>query len=574
MKLGNAVFAAKGWLPAVLLAAVRLISSGGGAGDLPPAPGGPVPTALIELDGTDSENPDGGELSYRWTQLDGPKVELSDPSAAKPYFRTGKPGLYRFQLVVVANGLVSDPAIVELMIERENQPPVARSPGEVVSEVGKPVEISGRDSFDPDGAGLSYRWRPLTPGFELSGVDLNGPVLSFVPEVDGVFEIELIVSDGEAVSRPSLTRLSVKPKPRPPVARGKVIPREIPTVPGAEQAMAPPGSGTRPVAALEGPSTARMGEPVMLDARGSRGRSGSRLEYLWRQKSGPFIRDFEVVFDGAAERFLPPRPGDYEFELVVADGSGESEPAVHRLRVVKDADPPVAVVVAPTRAMPGALIRMDATQSYDLGGSPLNYLWRQTGGPKVTNYVIDERLGDSAPAFYPAGPGIYSFELTVSNGKRKSRPVEVDIEVGGARRPPELRLEGPAAARAGETLALAAAVGNAEGADWLFAWRQIEGPAPALPARTTGLRAVIAPPLPGRYAFELSALKDGRTEATARHVLEVLPAAGISPPPAGGGNPYPGRPTAQIHPSVLRGAPPGFDADATASALAPLVPLN
>ncbi|MDR1518661.1 MAG: PKD domain-containing protein [Planctomycetota bacterium] len=564
---------------AALAVLAALLAAPGGGGETRPSEATQAPTALIELDGSDSENPGGGELAYEWTQIDGPKVELSDPAAAKPYFRTGKPGLYRFQLVVSSNGMRSEPFIVELMIERENQPPVARSPRDVQAEIGKPIEIDGRGSYDPDGDAVSYRWRPLTRGLDIPAAALGQSALFFVPKTDGVFEIELVVSDGVSASHPSVTRLIVKPRPQPPVAKARAVPREIPSVSLPEQTMAPPGGLSQPRANIEGPAAARIGESVMLDARGSRSVSGGRLEYLWRQKAGPFISDFELVFDGAAERFRPARPGDYEFELVVSDGSRESEPAIHRLRVIKDFEPPVAVVVAPTRAMPGALVRMDATQSYDLAGSTLSYLWRQTGGPKATNWVIDERLGDAAPAFHPPAAGIYSFELIVSNGRQRSRPVEIDIEVGNARRPPVLSVEGPEVANAGEGVALAAAVKGADAAGLSLVWRQVEGPAPALQP-TNGSRAILTPPLPGRYVVDLAATKDGRVAASARHAVEVFAPAGATgaaidfpAAPPRGANAQAARPAAQIHPAT-RGTTMLNSDTAIASALEPLAPLK
>ncbi|MDR3078268.1 MAG: hypothetical protein LBV15_05860 [Planctomycetota bacterium] len=448
----------------LLAASLALAFPSAPAGEAQPVsqpPAAPLATALIELDGSDSESPDGGELQYEWRQIEGPKVELSDPAASKPYFRTGQPGFYRFQLVVTANGLKSNPHIVELMIERENQPPVAKAPREVRGEVGKLLAIDGRESYDPDGTELTYRWRPLTRGLDIPPAELNRPVLSFQPAVDGVFEVELAVSDGELTSPPVIVRLIVKPQPRPPVARGRAVPKEIPTAAPPEQAMAPPG-GARPAAHIAGPTVAPVGNVVMLDARGSRSPGNSRLEYLWRQKSGPFIGDFELIFDGAAERFRPPKTGDYEFELVVSDGSRESDPALHRLRVVKDEDPPVAVVTAPTKAVPDALVKLDATQSYDLGGSRLSYHWRQTGGPRVTNYVIDEKLGDSAPAFHPRAPGTYSFELKVSNGRRESKAVEINIEVAEVFTPPGQAIRAPVAAgRPANRTTTPSALGNA-----------------------------------------------------------------------------------------------------------------
>lgn len=569
-----------------------------------------LPSTLIELDGTSSVSPDGGSLAYTWKQVAGPKIELSDYHAAKPYFRTSQPGIYEFELVVEANGLKSEPHLVRLEIERENLPPVAKLYAEAWGQVGKVIEIDGRESFDPEGEKLTYRWRPLTPGLNIPPAALSQPVLAFEPVRDGVFEVELIVSDGEKVSAPVVCRISIKPRPKPPVAKvqvktlkatlpgsasgelsamtdaadaaaGKAGAGEKPAAPsqpaaaplppslmdpmpfnggssagvgqaasagrtpGIAEAMSPltpiaatnPGptsppaavpvpavSRQKPVARIEAPVVVKSGEMVMLDARKSLSPSSNRLEFLWRQKSGAFINDFELVFDGAAQRFHAPRPGDYEFELVVSDGGVDSAPAFHTLRVVKEEDPPVAVVVAPTRAMPGALVKLDATQSYDMAGTQLTYRWRQTGGPAVKNYIIDETLGDSAPAFHPPTAGVYSFELVVTNGKQNSKPIEIDIEVGDARLPPSLSIAGPEVATSGEQLYLTVNVEDydASAASGLaFVWHQAEGPANAL-MQSQGVRGLVTPPLPGRYVFDVSAMEHGRVVAKTSRVLEVF----------------------------------------------------
>ncbi|MCC8164920.1 MAG: hypothetical protein LIQ31_01915, partial [Planctomycetes bacterium] len=181
-----------------------------------------MPATLIELDGSISENPDGGVLEYFWTQTDGPPVELSDPTSPKPNFRTAEPGVYVFELVVSADGLKSEPHIVQLEIECENLPPVAKIPAEATGQVGKVFELDGGESFDPEGESLTYRWRPLTGGLELTLSALSKQILSFEPAREGVYDIELGVSDGEKTSPPAVCRLAVRPRPKPPVARARV----------------------------------------------------------------------------------------------------------------------------------------------------------------------------------------------------------------------------------------------------------------------------------------------------------------------------------------------------------------
>lgn len=479
------------------------------------------PTALIELDGTASEAYDATDILYEWSQIDGPRVELSDPYAAKPYFRTGEPGLYRFQLIVTANSLRSEPFIVEIMIERDNQPPVAMAPDEVRGEVGVYLEIDGSASFDPEGGNLGYRWRLLSggdPGIPAEAFDQ--PTLAFVPKQDGVYELELIVTDGETTSAPIISRVFIKPQPRPPVAKARAIAREIPVAKTETASLQPPK--TKPVARIEGPAVTKKGESVLLDARGSSGtEDGKKLSYLWRQKSGPFISNFEMVHDGAAERFIPPRSGEYEFELVIAEGGMESSPTIHNLKVINEAQPPVAMVTAPEHAAPGSLIKLDASGSYDIEGSKLTFRWRQTGGPKVTKYLIDDDLGDAAPAFHPPSIGKYSFELIVSNGSLNSKPIDVDIEVGDVRDQLALAIDGPQVVNAGETFRLGAVFEGSSGKRIVLNWRQVEGPS-GVAGNPDGDSLVLNLSQPGRYIFDVSAVEDGRVAATARQVVEAF----------------------------------------------------
>ena len=75
-----------------------------GADALWPNPG------IVWLDGSQSSDADPpDELSYTWTQVDGPAVELWESNSGSPYFECQENGFYTFELVVSDGFTTSDP---------------------------------------------------------------------------------------------------------------------------------------------------------------------------------------------------------------------------------------------------------------------------------------------------------------------------------------------------------------------------------------------------------------------------------------------------------------------------------
>ena len=59
-----------------------------------------VASETAALDGSGSYDPDGDDITYAWTQLDGPSVDLADADGVAPTFTPTESGDYTFELVV------------------------------------------------------------------------------------------------------------------------------------------------------------------------------------------------------------------------------------------------------------------------------------------------------------------------------------------------------------------------------------------------------------------------------------------------------------------------------------------
>ena len=168
--------------------------------------------ASITLDGSQSYDPEGMPLSYRWTQTSGWSVPLSDPQAVNPAFSLPWPGTYIFQLVVNDGIQDSQPAFVTITVG-PNHVPVANAGLQFYVSTNS-VVLDGTGSYDPDGSALIYQWKQVSgPVVAMTGTNTATPLVSgFKPNTTiqkCVFQ--LVVSDGSLSSVPSSVTVNIVP---------------------------------------------------------------------------------------------------------------------------------------------------------------------------------------------------------------------------------------------------------------------------------------------------------------------------------------------------------------------------
>lgn len=265
----------------------------------------------VTLDGANSYDPDPGDsITYRWRQLGGSEVTLSDQASVQPTFSapdllvTDDPLALVFELVVTDSlGESSSPDQVTIAVSPPGDaPPTADAGVNQAVASGASVTLDGSNSKDPDpGDSMSYRWSQIS-GTTVSLGDATSVKPSFVAP-------SLLVTDDPMTL---VFELVVTDQPGQ-----SSIPDQVAIT------VAPPGD-TPPTAVVRAPSTVMQGARVVFDGSDSFDPDpGDQITYRWRQISGPSV----TLSDATASQvqFMAPKLSFGEpsaslvFELVVFD---------------------------------------------------------------------------------------------------------------------------------------------------------------------------------------------------------------------------------------------------------------
>ena len=361
----------------------------------------------VQLDGSNSTDIDGDQLTPSWSFTSKPKnslVNLADVHTMHPTFTPDVDGDYVIKLTVYDGGHTSVADTV--IVSTRNLPPVANAGRPLKLQIGQVAHLDGSNSSDPEGAALSYSWSivhaPSSSVAALSSSSVVSP--DFTPDVDGLYTFQLTVSDGDLTSAPSTVELSSNDQP--PTANA-----------GADQSVA-------------------TGSQVSLDGSQSSDPEGSGLSYQWDFLSKPSgsvakLSSTNTVLSSFTADIL----GDFVLQLTVTDINGQASRDTVVIRDFSKNTLPVASAGPDQQVEMGKNIVLDGSGSSDADGDTLSYSWALMSRPSGSSAQLND-ANSASPNFTPDVEGDFVFQLVVSDGQSVSIPDVVMIHDTARNLPP------------------------------------------------------------------------------------------------------------------------------------------
>jgi hypothetical protein len=367
----------------------------------PEADAGPNQTVLenskVILNGSNSTDPEGENLSYQWKQETGPLVTLSHTQVAKPTFTAPDVGpggaSLTFRLTVNDIEGLKDTDTTVVNVTGDNDPPMADAgPDQTVNEEDM-VMLNGSNSTDPEKERLFYRWKQLVgPSVTLSDPTADQPNFN-APNVapsGASLMFELTLSDSLGLKDTDDITVNVMGDNDPPTANA-----------GTDQTVDEDSS-----------------DVIVLDGSTSSDPDDGIESYRWKQIAGEAV----TLSDPKADRpnFTTPNVTpvgiSLTFELIVTDVGGLQSADTTIVNVTGDNDPPTANAGADQTVLEKKSVTLDGSNSFDPDDGIASHLWKQIEGPSVTlSDPTDDQPTFESPSFDDSSDKPLIFELIVTD---------------------------------------------------------------------------------------------------------------------------------------------------------------
>ena len=371
--------------------------------------------------------------------------------------------------------------------ENSNITPVANAGHLQNVKTGDVVILDGSASHDADGDTLSYHWQFIaTPASSSATLDSpNSPKPRFTADESGLYELELVVNDGQSNSEAATVSVTATKLNSTPVANA-----------GPDLAIA-------------------TGSVVNLDGRQSSDADGDLLTYQWSFSSKPAGSLVSLANANSAQpAFTPDIDGEYRVTLIVNDGTVDSIADETRILASTTNSRPTANAGPDQNVITGETITLNGTASQDADGDPLGFHWAFVSKPaSSTAALTDASL--SAPSFIADLPGDYVLSLTVNDGQGDSLTDNVTVTATKANSPPVAFAGEDQAVQTGDTVKLNGSASQDPDNDPLtYHWQLLSRPASSQTSISNpeAIAPTFTADLSGQYRIGLT-VNDGKADS-------------------------------------------------------------
>ncbi|MCP4805557.1 MAG: hypothetical protein GY913_15530 [Proteobacteria bacterium] len=353
----------------------------------------------ISFDGTGSFDPEGGTLTYAWSLEFAPgKSFQSSGDIADRYTDAGSfvadtAGTYGVALVVTNEaGVASQPYYASATISGDaNSAPVADAGADRTVYFQHFVNLLATDSTDANDDDLAYAWSfvsvpassALTAADWVTTVPFHG---SFLPDVEGDYEVELRVEDDEDSDTDSVT-VTVLPE----------------------------SSNTPPYVDVGPPQFVALGDDVTIDGTGSYDPDSEAI-ISWSVAftsvpAGSALTDGDIA--GASSQlsgFTPDVEGEFLLEVQGSDGT-DTQVIEFSVNVAGPSSPVVDAGL--DQSVPLGVDITVCSSSYHNRGETMTAAWTLTSAPSgssLTSSDISDASSTEA-GFSPDTTGAFVFQL-------------------------------------------------------------------------------------------------------------------------------------------------------------------
>ncbi|HJU87408.1 MAG TPA: PKD domain-containing protein [Gemmatimonadota bacterium] len=250
-----------------------------------------------------AEDADGDQLTFAWTvtaRPDGSTAQPAPTNAAAVSITPDVAGEYVLRVTVTdgRGGQAVDDVRVTATAPGSNRAPTANAGFDLEGTETITMTLDGSGSSDPDGDPLTFAWTVVSrpEGSTAQIVSAGAAIASFTPDLEGVYVVQLEVSDGQFTSTDTAT-LTVGPFNHPPV-----------------------GTLT-----IDGDAQILVGETVTATAAFTDA-DGDPLEFAWTLDAPAGSAATPTIsLDSTQATFTPDVPGEYVIAVTVSDGEKSAQ---------------------------------------------------------------------------------------------------------------------------------------------------------------------------------------------------------------------------------------------------------